>query len=493
MIKIFVTAVSTSLIIGCFISYFFAPDALYLSYVIIVLSVLILLTRHNEKAVLVCVCMLALFLGMFRIVVPERHQDTTPIQEYTGQQAAVEGVVTSDIEDKNTHSRYVVRVTTIDGSNPEKKSSILVYEPYPTKCVTGEKIVFDGRLNKPEDFLTSGNRVFRYERYLRQSGIHAIVNIQESSCTGKKQEHAFFAVIRKRLVTTMNKLLPPQEASLLSGLVLGLRGSFSPDLLDAFRITGLIHIIVLSGYNITLIAESVRRLFSWTPRRISLLVSFMAIIAFVLLAGAQVAAVRAGSMATIALIARATNREYDGIRVLLLVAAIMTLHNPDQVLFSISFHLSFLATLGLLLFSPIFERALRRVPKKYELRGIIAATLATQLFLLPYLAYAIGEISIIGVPVNILVLPIIPIAMLFGSAVTVVTILLPIAGSIIAPIAYIPLRTITFFTEIFSHVPHAMIDLPRVSVVWAAIPTILLTYIGHTCKKNRENKKPENS
>ena len=102
------------------------------------------------------------------------------------------------------------------------------------------------------------------------------------------------------------------------------------------------------------------------------------------------AALRAGSMATIALIARATHREYDGIRALSMVALALMVYSPSQVLFSTSFHLSFLATLGLLLFAPTIEQKIKKIPEKCGIRGIVAATLATQIFLLPYLAYAIG-------------------------------------------------------------------------------------------------------
>ena len=423
---------------------------------------------------------------MSRVILTNRNTENTLVRDHPDQ-VSIEGVIVSDIEEKSAHNRYTVEILRINGVKPEKKSSVLVYEPYPTECLTGEKVAFSGRLNRPENFLSSSERVFQYEKYLRQFSIYAITTVQESPCTGKKQRYTPFAKLRKRLVTAMSTFLPTQEASLLSGLVLGLRGSLSPELLDAFRVTGLIHIIVLSGYNVTLIAETIRRLFAWTPKAVSFFISFITIIAFVALAGAQIAAIRAGSMATIALIARTTSREYDGIRALLLVAAVMTLYNPDQVLFSTSFHMSFLATLGLLIFSPMIERLLNRMPEKFEIRNIIASTLATQIFLLPYLAYAIGEVSIIGIPANIFILPIIPIAMLFGSAVTAIAVVSPVIASGIAPIAYLPLRAITFLAEFFSQIPYATLSLPKIPVALVVMLTALLVYIGYEYMKHGKN------
>lgn len=493
MPRIFITAVSASVILGCFIALLEFPlniiCAVFTLCVFLALCIPAIHLRRSKKVILLCVCGIALVVGICRVTVTDINQDH--LVRGIKSQVFIEGVVTGDVEDRETYSRYTVKILNIDGLKQEKKRSILVYEPYPTKCIAGEKITFFGQLNKPENFLGSGGRVFHYEQYLRQFGIYAIAFIQKSSCSGERKNHEFFSGLRKRLVDAMSTFLPTRETSLLSGLVLGLRGSFSPELLEVFRITGLIHIIVLSGYNVTLIAEAVRRLFAWAPRTLSFFISLMTVVVFVMLAGAQVTAIRAGSMATIALIARTTHREYDGIRALMLVAAIMTLYNPNQVLLSVSFHLSFLATLGLLIFSPIIERIFRRLPEKFEIRGIISSTLAVQITLLPYLAYAIGEISIIGIPANIFILPIIPIAMLFGSAVTIVAVLSPAAAVVISPIAYLPLRVIIFLAETLSHIPKATIVLPKISALWTVAATTLLLYIGHRYKKHRKRRNTE--
>ena len=192
----------------------------------------------------------------------------------------------------------------------------------------------------------------------------------------------------------------------------------------------------------------------------------------------QTAAVRAGIMAVIALVARSAHREYDGIRALLFVAMAMTLIDPSKALLNISFHLSFLATLGLLIFAPILERHLHRVPERLQVRSIVAATIATQCALLPYLAYAIGEISLVGVMANIAVLPIIPIAMAGGAITVTATLVLPIAGLIIMPIAYVPLHTITEVTAFFASVPHASVPLPAFPALWAAVATAAILAIG---------------
>ena len=485
MVRGFITAAAISFTVGCFVAYFVTLDMLYIACSIIGLSVVVMLLRKSGKAVTLCGCCIVAFLGYIRVALPIKN-DSIPLTEQYKKQVHIEGIISGDIEDKNTKSRYVVNVDHINGSVLEKKKAILVYEPYPTECVSGESVSFLAKLSEPEDFMTAAGRVFGYKKYLQQMGIYAVSHIQKSGCTGERKQHVLFERMRKRFVKAMHTFLPAEEATLLGGLLLGLRGTMSAKLMEAFRTTGLIHIVVLSGYNVTLVAETVRRSLARVPINIRFLASLITIVLFVLLAGAQMVAVRAGSMATIALIARTTHREYDGIRALLLVVVAMILYNPNQVLFSVSFHLSFLATLGLLLFGPVIEQKLKKIPKKFEIRGIVSATIATQIFILPYLAYAIGEVPIIGIPSNILILPFIPPAMLFGAMVTSVALIVPSLAIALSPIAHIPLKIIITLTEMLAKIPYATIPLPEISILWVLAVTIMLIIIGY--RKTQQHK-----
>lgn len=479
MPRFFIVAIAAAALFGCFIAHFITGDILvYVATTVAGLVVALAVLRKKEKAVIMCACGIVALLGMLRVLIPMQHQDIPLTEEYT-RKVRIEGVITSDIEDKNANSRYTMAVHHINGAAEEKKKKVLVYEPYPTKCVSGEAVSFTTKLRQPEDFLTKAGRVFPYRSYLRQMGIEATARREIGGCTGKREQHAFFARMRAHFVRAMHTFLPAEEATLLGGLLLGLRGALPAELLEAFRVTGLIHIIVLSGHNITMIAEAVRRVLKKVPTTVSFLISLAVIVAFVLLAGAQMVAIRAGSMATIALIARATHREYDGIRALSIVAMALTLFSPAQVLFSISFHLSFLATLGLLLFAPSIEQKIEKIPEKFGIRGIVAATIATQILLLPYLAYAIGEVSIIGIPANILVLPIIPFAMFFGAAITLVALIAPFLANVLSPIAYLPLKAITTITEILAKIPHATMPLPEIGPMVTALITAAIIYIGY--------------
>ncbi len=479
MPRFFIVAIAAATLSGCFVAHFITGNILvYVAAAIVGMVIALAVLRKKEKAVLICACSIVALLGMLRVLLPMQHQEIPLTEKHTGR-VHIEGVITGDIEDKDMNSRYTVAVHRINGAAEEKKKKILVYETYPTKCVSGEVVSFTTTLRQPEDFLTKTGRVFPYRSYLRQMGVEATARRESGECTGKREQHAFFARMRAHFVRAMHTFLPAEEATLLGGLLLGLRGALPAGLLEAFRVTGLIHIIVLSGHNITMITEAVRRVLKKAPKITSFLISLAVIVVFVLFAGAQMVAIRAGSMATIALIARAVHREYDGIRALSIVAMALVLFNPTQVLFSISFHLSFLATLGLLLFAPSIEQRIEKIPEKFGMRGIVAATIATQVLLLPYLAYAIGEVSTVGIPANILVLPIIPLAMFFGAAVTMIALIAPFLANALSPIAYLPLKAITTITEALAKIPHATMPLPEMGPAVTALVTAAIIYIGY--------------
>ncbi|MDE0243669.1 MAG: ComEC/Rec2 family competence protein [Candidatus Kaiserbacteria bacterium] len=477
MSSLFVPAVALAAIAGCYLGSLFSAPTEIFALILIGASLSLFLFRKHRRIVLVTAAIIALLLGFLRIAADISRQTDALIAEHPGT-VSVTGSVISDIEHRKSYSRYTAAVRTINNVPIDQESSILVYEPYPSRCVTGEDVTFSATLIEPEDFVTETGRVFPYRQYLRQFNIHALAFVDGTSCEGSPDQLMLFATLRQKFMHAMHRVLPMQEASLLGGLILGLRGSLSPELLDAFRITGLIHIIVLSGHNVTLVAEATRRLAARAGNRASLIIALITIIAFVLLSGAQTAAIRAGTMAVIALIARSAHREYDGIRALLFVAMIMTLLDPNQALFNISFHLSFLATLGLLLFAPILEHYVRWVPEKMELRGVVVSTIAVQCTLLPYLAYAIGEVSIIGIVANIIILPLVPIAMAAGAAVTIVTLFSSVLGILIMPAAYIPLHTILQTASLLSEVPHATMTLPAFPVLLTAVATVIVIGIG---------------
>jgi competence protein ComEC len=130
--------------------------------------------------------------------------------------------------------------------------------------------------------------------------------------------------------------------------------------------------------------------------------------------GAGATVVRASVMAILAIIARTTGRKEDIGRVLVVTAMLMCAWNPWTLVYDVSFQLSFIATIGLIFVTPKVEPWFFKLSEKFGIRSIVSATVATTITTLPFLLYKMGILSVVSLPVNLLVLPFVPSAMLFG-------------------------------------------------------------------------------
>ena len=178
-------------------------------------------------------------------------------------------------------------------------------------------------------------------------------------------------------------------------------------------------------------------------------------------------------MASILLFGKLLGRTYDVLRALLFAALIMVLINPYILLYDIGFQLSFMATLGLVLVLPQFESTLATHSTQLKFRDLFFATVVTQIFVLPLLMYHIGEVSLVSVLVNMLVLPMVPVAMLLTFITGLVGAVSIPLGSLIGLLAYLPLQYIIVVAELFAAFPLAVVTIPDISV-WAVVGMYVL-------------------
>jgi competence protein ComEC len=232
---------------------------------------------------------------------------------------------------------------------------------------------------------------------------------------------------------------------------------------DAFRLSGLSHLVVLSGYNVALVASWIGAALSLFGFRARVYGGVLGIIGFVLLAGAGAPAIRAGIMASLALLAQVAGRQTQAIRLILIAGAGMTLVSPASVAFDLSFQLSFLAALGIAVFSPVFgERLPHAFPKFF--RDALAATLATQVVVLPLLLFRIGLLSPYALLANLLAVPLVPIAMIASMTTGFVALLLPELAVLPGIVAYGALIAILLIAEYVPRLPYAGVTVPVFSL-----------------------------
>ncbi|MES3032344.1 MAG: ComEC/Rec2 family competence protein, partial [Patescibacteria group bacterium] len=281
----------------------------------------------------------------------------------------------------------------------------------------GDEINFTGTLKKPGNFITDQGKEFDYINFLRKDGIYYVMSYADveviSRGNGNKIKSILFS-IKDKFLSKMNLAISHPEHLLMGGLILGEKASFSQELRQSFIDTGTIHIVALSGYNITIVAEWFMKLFTFLPMNLGIGMGIFAILLFILMTGASSTAIRAGIMATLVLVARATGRNYDVARALVLAGVFMILLNPFVLVYDVSFQLSFIATVAVIFLAPRIEKYFLWVPDYFKLRDIISVTCAAYIFVLPFILYKMGNLSIVALPANVLILPFIPITMIFG-------------------------------------------------------------------------------
>jgi competence protein ComEC len=251
----------------------------------------------------------------------------------------------------------------------------------------------------------------------------------------------FLAVVRSRFETSLARAIPEPESSLAAGILLGKSATFAPDFVEALRRTSTMHIVAVSGYNITVVAANVLRFFELL--KIPLLIAWWgavaAVILFTLLVGAPASAVRAAIMGVVVLIGKRIGRTSPQRIALAFAAALMLLWRPDLLRFDAGFQLSFLATIGIFWMAPIIEEKVLRKKRLWGLGRIFAETLGAQIVVAPWILYRFGNLSVLGAAANVVVLPIIPLTMFLSLLVGIAGLLWQTAASLVAPVAYVPL------------------------------------------------------
>ena len=192
------------------------------------------------------------------------------------------------------------------------------------------------------------------------------------------------------------------------------RQALDPDVKKNFQRAGLSHIVALSGFNISIISLGLLALapYLFIPRRFSVWLVVLIIFIFVIFTGGESSIVRAALMGSGSVIAYQLGRRSSAMMLLLVSGTCMVFLNPLILLHDIGFQLSFLATLGLLLFSNYFEKWLKFLPEIFGLRLTVSATLAATFATLPILIMYFGRISLTSILANVAVVPVVPFLML---------------------------------------------------------------------------------
>ncbi|MFH1800035.1 MAG: ComEC/Rec2 family competence protein [Candidatus Omnitrophota bacterium] len=267
----------------------------------------------------------------------------------------------------------------------------------------GDELRLYGDLNLPREALNPGE--FDYGKFLEQKGIHAIfTTIGKKSARMTKEGNSWaparmIAVSRRHLAELVDKIYQPQEAAIVKALVLGLRSDVSPEVRSQFMKTGTIHLLAISGMNITMIAGTFYLIFLFFGMgfRRGSWVTILIVIVYVGLAGSGIPIQRAGYGAVLVLLAVLAGRPAHLLNSLCFAFFVILVWNP-QSFWNIGFQLSFLCVFSLILILPLLARVNAWILS-------LGSSLAVLFGTFPVVIYYFNIFSPVSVLANIVAIP----------------------------------------------------------------------------------------
>jgi competence protein ComEC len=262
--------------------------------------------------------------------------------------------------------------------------------------------------------------------------------------------------IRDRFLEAIHELVPQPYASLLLGIVLGIRSGVPAQLERDLVATGLVHLLVLSGLKVAVFARMIEAGLRPLLGRIAIWPCLFLVGLYAVVGGATPAAVRAASMGGLALLGARLGRPTHVWTSLALVGAVMLGWRPETAL-DVGFQLSFAGTAAIILLTPAIEARLGWMPGWF--REPFAVTCAAQVGTLPMTAADFHVFSPIGPIANALVLPLLP-AMVAASLLIAPLALVPDAGRLLALPLVGTLAYLAQVATVLARVPGAAISVP---------------------------------
>lgn len=219
-------------------------------------------------------------------------------------------------------------------------------------------------------------------------------------------------VVRDAFAAQVREVIPDPQASLGIGFLTGQKSALPPELADALKVAGLTHIVVASGYNLTILVRMARKLFLRASKYLSAVSAGAMIVAFVLVTGLSPSMTRAGLVSSMSLLAWYYGRAFHPFVLLPVAAATTVVLQPSYVWGDMGWQLSFSAFFGVMVVAPLLQSYLFGPKEPGVFRQVLGETVAAHIVTIPIIALSFGTVSNVAIIANLLVVPLVPLAML---------------------------------------------------------------------------------
>jgi len=487
-------AVASAFLLGVFLGDWLAPPVSTLLLLTSGALLVALFLRRIGRSAFPAVLVLCVVIGGLRLAVMT--DSTTELARYhTVSAIQVEGLALDDAGPVGSAMRFPVRVERIisEGGWVEVEGTALV-TVRPSAQATGRhdppQIRYGDRL-RLEGPLTAPPKLdeFDYPAYLARQGIGSVMSFPSVMALdegqGGRLRSALFDV-RRSLHTSLGRSTPEPAASLGQALLLGMRDTIPDAVLDDFRATGTSHLLAISGLHVGILMALVlpisARVFG-RRRSLYLIVPLVAVWVYAVLAGMSPSVVRASIMGTVYLAALALGRPKSILPALGLAATVMVAISPN-ILWSVSFQLSFAAMAGIATLADPVSRQLQSLLGVLDeegadshlpiraLAGAVGTSAAAILATMPLTAFYFQQVSLVGLPTTLVTLPMLPFALVFHALAGVLGLVFQPFGAAFGWLAWGATTYIVQVVNLAATLPVAAFETGRIA------PVLVLGYYG---------------
>jgi competence protein ComEC len=372
-----------------------------------------------------------------------------------------------------------------DLNRPVEGGILLKVTDTSTALQIGDRVEFHGRIYplRQEDRRGSG---FDYGRFLRMKGISGIVYLPTllDVRIDRRYDYGFYALsdrLRAWITDCFNRNLPPNQAALASGFLIGETRDIPTHVYQQFRQSGTLHLLAVSGSNVALVLLVV--LFVMRPfgfgRRARGAILLAVLLLFTVISYGQPSVIRAAVMAGLVIVAGMLERRYDLNNIIALSAVIILLFDPGE-LFDVGFQLSYATAWGLIFIVPrltsLFQDNLNTRWYRWIAFPLIISLVA-QIVSTPLVLLYFGQAPVLSVPANLLIVPLTGIAVVGAMVLFLADLIWPILALLVGSLVSVILGALLKLVALFGSATLPAIRIPAPEQGATEVAVVMMIYL----------------
>jgi competence protein ComEC len=347
----------------------------------------------------------------------------------------------------------------------------------------GDRVEFSGRIYPLRGRDSPGR--FDYHRYLNHKGVFGIVYLPTllDVRVDRRWPLGLFGVIdrlRDAIRKSLRRNLPPREAALACGFLIGETRDIPVSIYAMFRDSGTLHLLAVSGSNVALVLlfiVFIMRPFH-IPQRRRALIMLLVILVFAELSYEEPSVIRASLMAALVIAAGLLKRRYDLNNIIATTAVIVLLVDPAQ-LYDVGFQLSFVTAWGLIFVVPRVADRLQAIQGRRWYTWLVfplVVSLVAQIASMPIVAYHFGRVPAVSVIANLVIVPLVSVGVIGVLVLLLVDLIWPLMGMLVGSLLGKLLGLVISALELMGGDSMPVISVSRLMSEDGSLWLIMLTY-----------------